>query len=159
MMWYAMLVAVALAEPPLEVTEDNLPPERPEAAVSVDGECPDPVGLVKGKKLPPGLLDANGIVKCSAVALPNSVYVDLENDRSWAFQLSKRYKYDMGAQAFRYRALEIELDWANRRIVQLETPPPWTDRPGVQRWAGRVETLASVVVVGFVVVNVDKLKL
>jgi len=42
------------------------------------------------------------------------------------------------------RIAEYERDSYRARVEALTTPPHWTARPEVQRWAGRLDTLLAV---------------
>ena len=139
----ALLVGIALA---------GDPPPPPELREPVEGECPRHQALEPGHPLPSGLVNDQGLVVCGAVLVPTSVYAELLDWETYADHVAARYVIDT-------TQLETERDWYRTRAEDLAKPVPWPQRPGVQRWAGRVETLAAVTVAAAVVLNLDHLRI
>ena len=84
------------------------------------------------------------ISDCSAVAVPLSDYADLLSTEAWSKNLSARYKIDTAE-------LTRERDWYKDRLDLELKPKPWLERPGTQRWLGRIETI---VIVGIVTAGI-----
>lgn len=148
MVWAALALASGAGNGPDVGTEASpirkLPvPPTPRAPVAQ--ECPSAFKVLPGKPLPEGLYDVlpNGTIvgKCAAVAVPTSETFEAADTAIWANEV-----YDLARVNQVYYIAELK--WRDARIVQLETalaePVPWTDRPGVQRMAGRVEMLVAV---------------
>jgi len=116
------------------------PPPRPDVPKPVAGQCARVIPINKGKPFSSELTIDVSISDCSAVAVPLSDYADLLATEVWSKNLSARYQIDTAE-------LSRERDWYKQRLdLELE-PKPWLQRPGTQRWLGRIETL---VVVGIV---------
>jgi len=116
------------------------PPARPEVPKPVAGQCAKVLPINKGKSLPTELTIDVAISDCSAVAVPLSDYADLLSTEAWSKNLSARYKIDTAE-------LTRERDWYKDRLDLELKPKPWIERPGTQRWLGRIETI---VIVGIV---------
>jgi hypothetical protein len=74
------------------------------------------------------------------VAVPLSDYADLLATEKWAEAISAQYRVDV-------TALESEVDWHKKKLEEELQLPPFFERPGTQRWLGRLETLVTVGVV------------
>jgi len=116
------------------------PPARPEAPKPVAGQCARVAPINKGKPFSTELTIDVAISDCSAVAVPLSDYADLLLTETWSKNLSARYKIDTAE-------LTRERDWYKDRLDLALKPRPWLERPGTQRWLGRIETI---VIVGIV---------
>tara|TARA_R100000995_G_scaffold84800_2_gene64918 strand:+ start:506 stop:952 length:447 start_codon:yes stop_codon:yes gene_type:complete len=116
------------------------PIERPAAPDPVKEECLKVLPINKSKPLPPSLFDTNGIAKCSAVAVPLSQFSDLLQTERWGVAIQSQYRIETSK-------LEMERDWYKEQLNDALKPKPWLERPGTQRWLGRIETI---VIVGIV---------
>jgi len=116
------------------------PPERPKPPPAVAGECLRVYPIKRGTALPSDLLSQPGVAACSAVSVPLSQYADLLKLEAWGKALSDTYRIDTAE-------LVRERDWYRARLEEETKPKPWLERPGTQRWFGRLETLVTVGVV------------
>ena len=131
MMWF-LLAGVALG--------DGLPP-RPDVPASVAGQCSKVYPLRGGQPFPPSLLASPRVSPtCSGVVVPLSDYADLLAVEKWATAIEAQYAVDT-------KALEMDRDWYKTKLEKELEPKPWLERPGTQRWLGRLETLVTVGVV------------
>tara|TARA_R110001583_G_scaffold75314_1_gene207457 strand:+ start:3196 stop:3636 length:441 start_codon:yes stop_codon:yes gene_type:complete len=120
------------------------PPPRPDAPPPVAGQCARVIPINKGERFSTELTIDVSISDCSAVAVPLSDYADLLATEVWAKNISTRYQIDTAE-------LMRERDWYKQRLnLELE-PKPWLQRPGTQRWLGRIETI---VIVGIVTAGI-----
>jgi len=123
-------IAVAVDMP------ERLPPHEPLA-----GECSENYPISKGQPLPVSIVESpSNLSKCSGVAVPLSQYADLLATESWGKAVSERYTIDT-------TALEADRDWYKAKLEEANKPLPFLERPGTQRWLGRIETLVTVGVV------------
>jgi len=132
-------LALLISKPALG---SDVPITRPEAPKASAGQCGKNIALTKGKSVPL-ILASTGprpALTCSAVAVPLSDYADLLATEQWANAVAARYKLDT-------TLLETELDWYKKQLEEESKPPPFLERPGTQRWFGRLETLVTVGVV------------
>ena len=116
------------------------PPERPKPPAAVAGECLRVYPINRGTAPPSSLLSPSGVAACSAVAVPLSQYADLLKLEAWGKAVSDTYRIDT-AELIRER------DWYRARLDEETKPKPFLERPGTQRWFGRLETLITVGVV------------
>ena len=116
------------------------PIPRPAPAVSVAGECPRNFPMTKGRVFPPAVAGTGGIAACSAVVVPLADYADLLATEEWAQAIALRYQLDVAE-------LQHDRDWYKAKLEKELAPKPWLERPGTQRWLGRLETLVTVGVV------------
>ena len=116
------------------------PFERPKAPEPVKGECLRVLPITTQKPLPAGLADGSGFAKCSAVAVPLSQFSDLLQTEKWGVSLESQFKLETSK-------LEMERDWYKQQLDDALQPKPWLEKPGTQRWLGRIETI---VIVGIV---------
>lgn len=98
------------------------PPTRPAAPKAVDGECKKVIPLARGQSPSTDLLHRDGVVACSAVAVPLSQYADLLNAEIWAEQLDARYRIDTAH-------LEWQIGWYQGELEQAREPIPVLSRP------------------------------
>ena len=118
---------------------DGLPP-RPEAPAPIEGQCAQNLPISEGRPLPRMLSSQPGHALCSAVAVPLSDYADLLATEVWATAIAARYNVDT-------MLLIQERDWYRTQLEKETKPKPFLERPGTQRWFGRLETLVTVGVV------------
>lgn len=116
------------------------PFERPAAPEPVKGECLKVIPLNKDQPAPPVLFDTAGVSKCSAVVVPLSQFSDLLQTEKWGVSIGAQYRIETSK-------LEMERDWYKNKLSDALKPKPWLERPGAQRWLGRIETI---VIVGIV---------
>ena len=116
------------------------PIERPEAPDPVENECLKVLPITYQKTLPVMLADESGVPRCSAVAVPMSQISDLLQTERWGLAVESQYKIQTSK-------LEMERDWYKQQLDDALKPKPWLERPGTQRWLGRIETI---VIVGIV---------
>ncbi len=130
---------------------DPLPPlpTRPEPLAPVQGQCSKTVALVPGRPIPPSLVDGDGLVRCSAVAVPTSVALDLRSLELWGDAVAARYRIDVPE-------LQRREAWWESRVRVLEQPPPFWETPGVQRWGGRAEVLLVIAALAGIGVGVER---
>jgi len=114
---------------------------RPAAHDPVPDECARSIPLRVGEPVPPELVDGDGLVRCTAVAEPVSRVVYMLAVERHRDALEELHALDI-------RLLESERDWYRARYAAASGPGPWYERPSVQRWAGRLEALLTVAVVG-----------
>ena len=126
-----LLTSIAFAGDPLL---------RPEPAEPVDGECLKVYPIRKGQPFLPAMVSPHGVPSCSGVAVPLSDYADLLATEEWAKAVSSHYRIDTAA-------LEADIEWYKKKLEEESEPPPFLERPGTQRWFGRLETLVTVGVV------------
>lgn len=130
-------LAVAGGLPDAPVFERTAPPG-----------CQTVYGVDPGDETPPALTEG-GRWACSYVLVPADVNADLMLWRTHAKQVR-------GLYAIRTTELQATMSegfaWRDERIVELEKPPPFWQRPGVQRAAGVIEATAAIVL-GIIVVN------
>ena len=125
------LLGAALAAEPIA---------RPEPPKEVAGECKKVYSITRGQPLSAALLPPSGGASCSAVAVPLSQFADLLATEKWGTSVAQQYKVDIAA-------LEMERDWYKAKLEKELEPVPFLERPGTQRWFGRLETLVTVGVV------------
>ena len=116
------------------------PFERPKAPDPVKGECLKVLPITYQKPLPLILVDDSGVAKCSAVAVPLSQFSDLLQTEKWGVSIESQFKIETSK-------LEMERDWYKQQLDDALKPKPWLERPGTQRWLGRIETIVIVGVV------------
>jgi len=116
------------------------PIARPETPKPVEGECAKVYSINRGQPLPSPLLSPSGIASCSSVAVPLSQFSDLLQTEKWAKAISSQY-------SIKTNELEMEREWYKKKLEEESKPPPFLERPGTQRWFGRLETLVTVGVV------------
>tara|TARA_R100001126_G_scaffold78201_1_gene46780 strand:- start:841 stop:1287 length:447 start_codon:yes stop_codon:yes gene_type:complete len=116
------------------------PIDRPAAPEPVKGECLKVLPINKGQSPTTVLLDTNGVANCSGLVVPLSQFSDLLQTEKWAVAVQSQYKIETSR-------LEMERDWYKEQLNDALKPKPWLERPGTQRWLGRIETI---VIVGIV---------
>lgn len=103
-------------------SEIPLKPEPPEKLAT---ECATVLPLSLGQKVPEGLVNEAGMLKCGAIAVPTSEYADLLSIEVWADQLYAQAKVDV-----------LELGWYRTKELK------WWQQPNVQRAVGFIEATA-----------------
>ena len=103
-------------------SEIPLKPEPPEKLAT---ECATVLPLSLGQKVPEGLVNEAGTLKCGAIAVPTSEYADLLSIEVWADQLYAQAKVDV-----------LELGWYRTKELK------WWQQPNVQRAVGFIEATA-----------------
>jgi hypothetical protein len=126
-----LLTLVGLAAEPIA---------RPDPVDPVDGECLKVYPIRMGQPLPATIASPSGSSLCSAVAVPLSDYADLLATEKWAKAVSSQYRINTSA-------LEADIEWYKKKLEEESKPLPFLERPGTQRWFGRLETLVTVGVV------------
>jgi hypothetical protein len=114
--------------------------ERPSKPQVVSGQCLKSFPIRRGQAFAPEMVRESGVAACSAVAVPLSDYADLLQTEEWAEAIAAQYRVETFA-------LESDRDWYKRRLEAELEPLPFLERPGTQRWLGRVETLVTVGIV------------
>ena len=130
MMLYLLLSSLAWADLPT----------KPEPPSPILGQCSKIFAINKGQSLPVELFADPSTASCSAVAVPLSDYADLLAIETWG---NSTYKLS----SIEISKLKMERDWYKDQLSDALKPKPWLDRPGTQRWLGRIETI---VIVGIV---------
>ena len=115
-------------------------PERPQVSAPIENECGQVYPIRKGQSWPSAVRDERGLPDCYGVLVPLSQYSDLLTTESWGTAVAQQYAVDIAE-------LNMKIDWYKVRLEEENKPKPWMERPATQRWFGRIETLAVVVVV------------
>ena len=136
---YVAMLGLLLSGPALGQSVE-LPISRPAPVALVAGECPRTFPMTKGRAFPPTVAGAGGLAACSAVIVPLADYADLLATEEWATAIALRYQLDVAE-------LRHDRDWYKTKLEKELEPKPWLERPGTQRWFGRLETLVTVGVV------------
>jgi len=131
MTWILLFLGMAFASDPIE---------RPAVPDPVDGECLKVVPINQNQTISPIITNPDGILKCSAVAVPLSQFSDLLQTEKWGVAIQSQYKIEVAR-------LDMEIDWYKHKLEQANQPVPWMEKPSTQRWLGRIETI---VIVGIV---------
>lgn len=114
--------------------------DRPAPPEKVDGECSKSYPISRGQLLSDKLVSSSVHASCSAVAVPLSDYADLLSTEKWSEAIEQQCKIEMSQ-------LNHDLDWYKARLEQETKEKPFIERPGTQRWLGRIETIAIVGIV------------
>jgi len=130
-MMIILLIGMALASEPIT---------RPEVPESVDGECARVYPINRGQPLPQPPFSPSGTAECSGVVVPLSQFADLLQTEEWGKAVAHQY-------SIKTASLEMEVDWYKKKLEEESTPLPFFERPGTQRWMGRIETLVTVGIV------------
>lgn len=117
----------------------------PEIGEPSPGDCAQATALEVGGVVPPSLINLEGTAACSAVALPPS-------DVAYLLKLEEYCGATERLHALDVDLLKAERDWYRDRLATQLEPKPWYERPGAQRWVGRVEML---IVVGIATAGVS----
>jgi len=130
----------AMAAPPL--------PSRPPPPAPVEDECPKPIGLDVGARVPGSLVASDRVVACAAVALPVSQYLDLHQTEVWATACADQYgivtagfDVDMAntvGERDEWKALALE------RKDDLQRAERWYRQPAVNMALGAGAMLLAV---------------
>ena len=113
---------------------------RPAPPPSIEGECEKVFAINRGRPLPEAFRISPSSSPCSGVVVPLSDYADLLAIEKWSEAIAAQYAIDT-------TALEADRDWYKVKLEEEVKPPPFLERPGTQRWFGRLETLVTVGVV------------
>ena len=112
---------------------------RPIRPDPVESECPASIPIRAGLLASPELIGPDGVFLCTAVAEPVSSLAHM-------LALEKYHEAREQLHSLDVRLLEAERDYWQDRHTQ-DTVRAWYDKPSVQRWTGRIETLIVVAVV------------
>jgi len=117
------------------------PITRPIKPQVVVGECAKTYPMRRGQPFPTPLLDPSpSVASCSGVVVPLSDYADLLAAEKWGEAVAAQYRIDT-------TLLEADRNWYKKKLEKEMEPPPFLEKPGTQRWLGRLETLVTVGVV------------
>ena len=130
-MMILLLLGTVLASEPIK---------RPETPKAVDGECSRVYPINRGQPPSQLLFSPSGTAECSGVVVPLSQFSDLLQTEEWGKAVAQQY-------SIKTSALEMEVDWYKKKIEEESAPLPFFERPGTQRWLGRIETLVTVGIV------------
>tara|TARA_R100000808_G_scaffold24004_1_gene54229 strand:+ start:956 stop:1399 length:444 start_codon:yes stop_codon:yes gene_type:complete len=115
-------------------------PDRPTVSAPIEDECAKVYPVRKGQSWPSAVRTEQGLPDCYGVLVPLSQYSDLLSTETWATAIAQQYPIDIAE-------LNMQIDWYKARLEEANKPVPWMEKPSTQRWFGRIETLAVVVVV------------
>lgn len=115
-------------------------PEKPKVGDPVEDQCAKVYPMHKDRPLPPEIRGTGGSPNCFAIIVPLSDYSDLLALEVWGTAVAQQYNVDTAE-------LEADLNWYKTKLEEETQPVPFLDRPGTQRWLGRVETLVTVGIV------------
>lgn len=101
------------------------------------GECVEAVPVRIGDPLPSGVVGADGQAKCTGIILPPSQLAYLLKLEAYVKASERMHMLDIDL-------LKQERDFYREQLTIATRPPIWYEKPAVQRWAGRVETLIAV---------------
>lgn len=140
------LLAVAAepdaADPTIGLPSLGAPPVSVLSPVA--GECPQALALTPGEPPPPGLIGADGLVRCAAIAVPTS-------EGLTALARADAYLQIVEERPLVERAWRRELAYWHGTTLDLRKPPPIWARPTTQRWIGRAEAYGTVVLAALLV--------
>ena len=134
--WWALAYA---AEPPL----------RPDPPEPLPTDAPDVAELLHGQPLPLWLVDKQGRAQYDAMVLPRWRAADYRSLEEHLGRVERLYLVETTVLDARVAILEGQVADRDARIEALQAPEPWLERAATQRWMGRMETLATVVAVGW----------
>ena len=101
------------------------------------GDCDRAVPVRIGDPIPSGVAGADGLATCTGVILPPSQLAYLLKLEAYVKASERMYMLDVDL-------LKQERDYYREQLTIATRPPIWYERPSLQRWAGRVETLIAV---------------
>lgn len=134
-----LLLMLSLASGAVQAAPALLPP-RPQAQAPAGDQCTQALALRAGQAPPQGLLDAEGLVACSAAVVPTVDTAHLLALEAWGDEVAALYELEVPTLLLQVSSLE-------QQVLALQVPPPWWEQPRVQRWVGRAE-VAAVVLLG-----------
>lgn len=127
-----LMLGIALAADPIT---------RPAPPEMVEGECAKVYSISQGQPFPFQIVEMpDNTASCEAVVVPLSDYADLLKLEKWGTALEQQYRIDVAE-------LEADREWYKSKLEEESEPLPFLERPGTQRWFGRLETLVTVGVV------------
>ena len=122
---------------------------RPRRHELMPDECRKAIPLRVGERPPAELVDPEtGLIRCGAVAEPTSSLAYLLATEKHRDGIERLWMLDV-------RTLETERDWYRDRY-KATTDIPWYRTSTASRWAGRLETLAAVGIVGGIAASIYK---
>lgn len=101
------------------------------------GDCDRAVPVRIGDPIPSGVAGADGYAKCTGVILPPSQLAYLLKLEAYVKASERMHILDVDL-------LKQERNYYRDQLTIATRPPIWYEKPSVQRWAGRVETLIAV---------------
>ncbi len=101
------------------------------------GDCDRAVPVRIGDPIPSGVAGADGLAVCTGVILPPSQLAYLLKLEAYVKASERMHMLDVDL-------LKQERNYYRDQLTIATRPPIWYERPSVQRWAGRVETLIAV---------------
>lgn len=105
----------------------------------VEGECDRAFDLVAGKPPPEGLIGPDGLVVCTATAVPVSEGLTVLAQADAFAQLADEVPLVV-------RSWRREATYWHTATLEARRPPPLWARPGAQRWIGRAEGYGTVAI-------------
>ena len=111
--------------------------EFPSQGEPAPGDCDRAVPVRAGDLIPSEVVSADGYAKCTGVILPPSQLAYLLKLEAYVKASERMHMLDVDL-------LKQERDYFRDQLTIATRPPIWYERPSVQRWAGRVETLIAV---------------
>jgi len=101
------------------------------------GECVQAIPVRIGDPLPSLVAGADGQAKCTGIVLPPSQLAYLLKLEAYVKAAERMHMLDVDL-------LKQERDFYKEQLTIATQAPIWYEKPTVQRWAGRVETLIAV---------------
>jgi len=111
--------------------------EFPSQGEPAPGDCDRAVPVRAGDLIPSEVVSADGLATCTGVILPPSQLAYLLKLEAYVKASERMHMLDVDL-------LKQERDYFRDQLTIATRPPIWYERPSVQRWAGRVETLIAV---------------
>ena len=116
-------------------SDDSL--EFPSQGEPAPGDCDRAVPVRAGDLIPSEVVSADGYATCTGVILPPSQLAYLLKLEAYVKASERMHMLDVDL-------LKQERNYYRDQLTIATRPPIWYERPPVQRWAGRVETLIAV---------------
>jgi len=101
------------------------------------GECAQAVPVRIGDPIPSGVVGADGYATCTGIIVPPA-------QLAYLLKLDAYVKASEGMHMLDVDLLKQERNYYRDQLTIATRAPIWYERPSVQRWAGRVETLIAV---------------
>ena len=111
--------------------------EFPSQGEPAPGDCDRAVPVRAGDLIPSEVVSADGYATCTGVILPPSQLAYLLKLEAYVKASERMHMLDVDL-------LKQERDYFREQLTIATRPPIWYEKPSVQRWAGRVETLIAV---------------
>jgi hypothetical protein len=115
-----ILLALLVLTGPAHGAGDSAPPVRPTLAEPGPADLPAPLNLQAGVAAPTALVDARGLVRYDAVALPPTLYRFLADQRDWGDRYHDWAIVEIAEQQARGDSLQAVLD-----AQAAAQPGPW----------------------------------